>query len=292
MTRAAGLTLIALGAILAFAVHAHPPFLNIQVAGWVILATGAAGMLIPRSGYDAVRRRIVRKRYSPAGQVTEIDEGRYPPYLRLNTASLSRGHHDEAELVADRDQNNAEAVDRIDDTYITADPPDRGWPHRHRRVGGCAPGYFRAACNAGTLEAVGHGSAGSCGSDAAVRPGSFLIMERRATGPSIPAALYQRLALHVSYTSRTAHVRESTSRSRPRLLGQPVRMRSSAPSTSTTRCTPMTPQQFLVRLGPFHSGRQNNPPSASLITSPPAIIAPFSVCASLASASKLDVGGT
>jgi len=126
MTRAASLTLIALGAILAFAVHGHPPFLNVQVVGWVIMATGLAGMLIPRSGYDAVRRRIVRKRYSPAGQVTEIDERRYPPYIKVNPASLSPGDHDEGDLVADRDQNNAETVERVDDYYFTADSPDAG----------------------------------------------------------------------------------------------------------------------------------------------------------------------
>lgn len=66
--------------------HRHLPFLNVQVASWVIMATGAAGMLIPPSGYDAVRRRIVRKRYSPGGQVTEMQERRYPPYIRLNPA--------------------------------------------------------------------------------------------------------------------------------------------------------------------------------------------------------------
>lgn len=126
MTRAASLTLIALGAILAFAVHGHLPFLNVQVAGWVIMATGAAGMLIPHSGYDAVRRRIVRKRYSPGGKVTEIEERRYPPYIRLNPASLSPRAHDEADLVADRRQNNAETVERLDDYYITADPSDGG----------------------------------------------------------------------------------------------------------------------------------------------------------------------
>lgn len=60
MTRAASLTLIALGAILAIAVHGHLPFLNVQV----------------------VRRRIVRKRDSPGGQVTEMEERRYPPYSR------------------------------------------------------------------------------------------------------------------------------------------------------------------------------------------------------------------
>ncbi len=117
MTRATGLTLVALGAILAFAVNGHPAFLNIQVVGWVIMATGAAGMFVPRSGYDALRRRIVRKRYGPAGQVTEVDERRYPPYIRLNPGSLTPGE-DEADLVASRAENEAERA-------ATVSEPDR-----------------------------------------------------------------------------------------------------------------------------------------------------------------------
>jgi hypothetical protein len=62
MKTATGLTLIAIGAILAFAVTAHPRFLNLQVAGWVIMVIGVAGFFIPRSGYGWVRNRVVVRR--------------------------------------------------------------------------------------------------------------------------------------------------------------------------------------------------------------------------------------
>lgn len=102
-----GLTLIALGAILAFAVNGHPSFLNIQVVGWVIMLTGVAGMLVPSAGYAAVRRRVVRRRGGPGGTVTEVEERRYPPYIRLNPASLEH-QEDPADLVASEQDNAAE----------------------------------------------------------------------------------------------------------------------------------------------------------------------------------------
>lgn len=61
MKTATGLALVAVGAILAFAVTGHPSFLNVQVAGWVIMLTGVAGMLVPRRGYGWLRRRVVRR---------------------------------------------------------------------------------------------------------------------------------------------------------------------------------------------------------------------------------------
>ncbi|HUC58849.1 MAG TPA: DUF6458 family protein [Streptosporangiaceae bacterium] len=106
MRTATGLTLIALGAILAFAVNGHPSWLNIQVIGWVVIATGLAGMLIPGSRYAAVRSRIVRQRPGPGGTITEVDERRYPPYIRLNPASAMTG--DPANLVASKDDIKAE----------------------------------------------------------------------------------------------------------------------------------------------------------------------------------------
>jgi len=52
MKTATGLALVAVGAILAFAVTGHPSFLNVQVAGWVIMLTGVAGMLGPGGATD------------------------------------------------------------------------------------------------------------------------------------------------------------------------------------------------------------------------------------------------
>ena len=85
MRTATGLFLIALGAILAFAVQGHPSWLNIQVVGWVIMLTGVAGMAIPRRGYGWLRRRIVLRR-GPGGRpvVDRVEEKRYPPYIMLN----------------------------------------------------------------------------------------------------------------------------------------------------------------------------------------------------------------
>jgi Domain of unknown function (DUF6458) len=85
MRTATGLFLIALGAILAFAVQGHPSWLNIQVVGWVIMLTGVAGMAIPRRGYGWLRRRMVLRR-GPGGRpvVDRVEEKRYPPYIMLN----------------------------------------------------------------------------------------------------------------------------------------------------------------------------------------------------------------
>jgi hypothetical protein len=85
MRTATGLFLIALGAILAFAVQGHPTWLNIQVVGWVIMLTGVAGMAIPRRGYGWLRRRMVLRR-GPGGRpvVDRVEEKRYPPYIMLN----------------------------------------------------------------------------------------------------------------------------------------------------------------------------------------------------------------
>src|SRR5215470_17612668 len=88
MRSASGLMLVALGAILAFAVRGHPSFLDIQIVGWVIMLTGVAGMVIPRRGYGWLRRRMVLRR-GPGGApvVSNVEEKRYPPYVMLNPGS-------------------------------------------------------------------------------------------------------------------------------------------------------------------------------------------------------------
>ena len=64
MKTATGLALVAIGAILAFAVTAHPHFLNLQVAGWVIILTGLAGIFVPRPGYGWLRGHVLVRRGS------------------------------------------------------------------------------------------------------------------------------------------------------------------------------------------------------------------------------------
>jgi hypothetical protein len=74
MRTATGLALIAIGAILAFAVTTSPSFLNLQVVGWILILTGVAGMVVPRRGYGWLRRRVVVRR--PRGAAAVDPDGR------------------------------------------------------------------------------------------------------------------------------------------------------------------------------------------------------------------------
>jgi hypothetical protein len=85
MRTASCLTLIAIGAIFTFAVTAHPSFLNLRIAGVVIMATGVAGLLLPRRNQAGWLRRRTILRRGPRGRVVgEVDETRLPPYVTLN----------------------------------------------------------------------------------------------------------------------------------------------------------------------------------------------------------------
>jgi hypothetical protein len=75
MRTATGLALIAIGAILAFAVTTSPSFLNLQVVGWILILTGVAGLVVPRRGYGWLRRRVVVRR--PRGQAVEANGGEH-----------------------------------------------------------------------------------------------------------------------------------------------------------------------------------------------------------------------
>lgn len=66
MKTATGLALVAIGAILAFAVTGHPGWLNVQAVGWVLMLVGLAGLFIPRRGFGWLRRRMVVRR--PVGR--------------------------------------------------------------------------------------------------------------------------------------------------------------------------------------------------------------------------------
>ncbi|MHB1596493.1 MAG: hypothetical protein ACYCO9_08725 [Streptosporangiaceae bacterium] len=59
MKTAPALAVLAIGAILAFAVTAQTPYISIQIAGWVLIFTGAAGLLLPRRGRDWLRRSVL-----------------------------------------------------------------------------------------------------------------------------------------------------------------------------------------------------------------------------------------
>ena len=91
MRTASGLTLIAIGAIFTFAVTAHPSFLNLQIAGVVIMATGVAGLLLPRRHQQGwLRRRTILRRGLRGPVVGQVDETPLPPYVMINPGASAR----------------------------------------------------------------------------------------------------------------------------------------------------------------------------------------------------------
>lgn len=86
MRTATSLTLLTIGAILTFAVRAHPSFLNLQVAGLVIMAVGLAGLLLNREGW--LRRRIVLRRGAGGPVISHIDEANFPSYVTIDPEAL------------------------------------------------------------------------------------------------------------------------------------------------------------------------------------------------------------
>jgi hypothetical protein len=87
MKTATGLVLIALGAVLAFAVNGHPGFLNVQVVGWIIMIVGLIGLVVPRSGYGWLRRRVVVRRGPDGRPVRPARRRRYPQYTMIDPAA-------------------------------------------------------------------------------------------------------------------------------------------------------------------------------------------------------------
>jgi len=78
MKTATALALIAIGAILAFAITKQPSFLNLHIAGWVLMVTGVVGLLVPRRRYGWLSSKIV-KRGGKAEQAVTVEEVEVEP---------------------------------------------------------------------------------------------------------------------------------------------------------------------------------------------------------------------
>jgi hypothetical protein len=88
MRTATCLTLVAIGAILTFAVTAHPSFLDLQVTGVVIMIVGVAGLFLNRRTSGWLRRRVVLRKGATGPVVGHIDQTNYPSYVSIDPAAL------------------------------------------------------------------------------------------------------------------------------------------------------------------------------------------------------------
>jgi hypothetical protein len=66
MKTTAGLLVIAVGAILAFAVTTNTSDLNLHTTGFVLMIIGVLGLVLPRGSYGWLTTRVIRRRrYRP-----------------------------------------------------------------------------------------------------------------------------------------------------------------------------------------------------------------------------------
>lgn len=72
----ASIFLLALGAILAFAVEADVSGLDISVIGWILMLAGLAGLIITLWFWNSRRRTVVTRTQQPAAGYSEYREVR------------------------------------------------------------------------------------------------------------------------------------------------------------------------------------------------------------------------
>jgi hypothetical protein len=106
MKTATSLTVIAIGAILALAVTASPGFLDVQVVGWILVATGAIGLTMSRNSREWLRRRVI-VRGSP--EVSRTSRRR-PPQQRPPRQLTSAGSAQAGRAAAARRRRRAQAA--------------------------------------------------------------------------------------------------------------------------------------------------------------------------------------
>ena len=87
MKSATALTVLAVGAVFAFAVTAHPSFLNFQVLGWVLMLTALTGLVIPRRGKGWLRRSVLVKGSPDFTETADADARKPATSLKAGDAA-------------------------------------------------------------------------------------------------------------------------------------------------------------------------------------------------------------
>ena len=129
MKTGVGLALIAIGAILAFAVTTNTSVFNLHTAGWVLIIIGLVGIAIPRRGYGWVGRRVFTRHTSWRPR-TRVEEVTYPAYVNRNPANTRV----QAGLPAPGALGSPEAASHIDANSSTRDLTPEVRPARETEV--------------------------------------------------------------------------------------------------------------------------------------------------------------
>ena len=129
MKTGVGLALVAVGAILAFAVTTNTSVFNLHTAGWVLIIIGIVGIAIPRRSYGWVGRRVLTRqtRWRPRARVEEVT---YPTYVNRNPANTRV----QAGLPAPGALGSPEAASHIDSNSSTRDLTEEVRPARETEV--------------------------------------------------------------------------------------------------------------------------------------------------------------
>ncbi len=85
------LAVMALGAILSFAVHGSPHGLDLHVVGFILMAVGAAGLYFRLNGFGPLRRVVVLPRRREITTTTTTTRGPAVPYPSAVTPADNGG---------------------------------------------------------------------------------------------------------------------------------------------------------------------------------------------------------
>jgi hypothetical protein len=116
MKTGVGLALIAVGAILAFAVTTNTSVFNLHTAGWVLIIIGVIGVAIPRRGYGWVGQRVFT-RQTRVRRGARVEDISYPAYVNRNPANTRV----QASLPAAGAVGSTVATEHIETNPVTRD---------------------------------------------------------------------------------------------------------------------------------------------------------------------------
>jgi hypothetical protein len=117
-----GIILVAVGAILAFAVNAHLGFISLQIAGLVLLLTGIAGLCLNQRGTGLLDRQLAMLRHLLGQDASEISGRRVPLNDLLSDDQLSGDQLSHDQLSDDQLSDDQLSDDQRDSARAAARP--------------------------------------------------------------------------------------------------------------------------------------------------------------------------